>query len=64
MDRVRHLSLHQFPTDILVNQHQEIVDALRTGNTAKAETAMREHLNNIVDDIPVIAAAHPDLFTT
>lgn len=64
MDRVRYLSLQQFPQAALVAQHQAVVDAIRTGAKSKAEAAMRKHLNTIVDDLPLIAAGHPDFFTT
>jgi DNA-binding GntR family transcriptional regulator len=61
-DRVRHLSLMQFPKDALVEQHAAVVAAIKLGDPAAAEAAMRRHLNNIVDDLPKIAAEHPDYF--
>ncbi len=62
MDRVRHLSAQQFPRPVLVQQHSGIVDAIRLGDGTAAERAMRLHLRQILEDVPRIAAAHPDLF--
>lgn len=64
MDRVRHLSASQFPREILVRQHRQIVDAIRAGQADEAEQRMRLHLRRILDDIPVVAAAKPDFFVT
>lgn len=61
-DRVRHLSLQQFPKDALVEQHAAVVAAIDAGDAEAAEAAMRLHLNNIVADLPKIAAEHPDYF--
>jgi DNA-binding GntR family transcriptional regulator len=63
LDRVRYLSLQHFPQAALIEQHRAVVDAIRESNTERAEAAMRKHLNNIVDDLPVIAAGHPEYFT-
>lgn len=63
MDRVRYLSLQQFPMQKLVGQHADIVETIATGNTADAEAAMRRHLREILTDLPAIAAARPDLFS-
>nr|WP_325248323.1 GntR family transcriptional regulator [Amylibacter sp.] len=62
MDRVRHLSASQFPRSILVEQHTQIVDAIKAGNPAAAEEKMRLHLRRILDDVPVVAAAKPAFF--
>jgi len=62
MDRVRHLSAQQFPRRTLVQQHRDIVDAIRTGDPDLAEQKLRYHLRRILDDVPVVTAAHPDFF--
>ena len=62
MDRVRHLSAQQFPRPVLVQQHLGIVEAIRSGDASAAEQAMRLHLRQILQDVPLIAAAHPALF--
>jgi GntR family transcriptional regulator, rspAB operon transcriptional repressor len=62
LDRVRHLSAQKFPRRDLVEQHFEIVDAIRSGDPAKAEQKMRHHLRQVLSDVPVVAAAHPDFF--
>jgi DNA-binding GntR family transcriptional regulator len=62
MDRVRHLSASQFPREILVDQHTQIVDAIKAGDADDAEKKMRLHLRRVLNDIPVVAAAKPDFF--
>ncbi|WP_269581163.1 GntR family transcriptional regulator [Roseibium sp. Sym1] len=62
LDRVRYLSLQQFPKAKLIEQHSAVIEAIRAGDPGQAEAAMRRHLNTIVDDLPVIAAEQPDHF--
>lgn len=62
MDRVRHLSLFHFPMEKLVEQHTDIVDAIAAGETKVAESAMRAHLREILNDLPHIAASRPEFF--
>ncbi len=62
MDRVRFLSLSQFPVSKLIAQHAAIVDCIETGNMRTANTAIRRHLREILGDLPRILAANPDFF--
>lgn len=62
MNRVRHISARQFAPDRLIGQHIAIVDAIRTGDAAVAEAAMRDHLHEIKHDLPRIVETHPDYF--
>jgi DNA-binding GntR family transcriptional regulator len=62
MDRVRHLSARQFPRQILVQQHKQIFDAIKSGDAATAEQKMRHHLRQVLQDVPSVAAAHPHFF--
>ncbi len=62
MDRVRHLSAQQFPRRALVQQHKQIVEAIRRGDPATAEHNMRFHLRQILKDVTVVAAAFPEFF--
>ncbi len=62
-DRVRYLSLPgTSPVALLITQHNAIVDALEAGDSDMAATAMRIHLREILNALPRIAAAHPELF--
>lgn len=62
-DRVRYLSLPgTSPIPLLITQHNAIVDALEAGDPDLAATAMRIHLREILNALPRIAAAHPELF--
>ncbi len=64
MDRVRFLSIEEAtPTDVLIAQHKAIADAIEERDPDRAEAAMRLHLEEILQSLPRIAAAHPDLFT-
>ncbi|PHR91447.1 MAG: GntR family transcriptional regulator [Blastopirellula sp.] len=64
MDRVRHLNLstQKFSTKNLIEQHTTIVEAISAGDEAGAETAMRGHLREILNDLPAIAEANPEFF--
>ncbi|WP_372423608.1 GntR family transcriptional regulator [Salinarimonas chemoclinalis] len=63
MDRVRFLSLPDAtPVDVLIAQHQAILDAVEAGAPEAAEAAIRAHLAEILVSLPKLAAAMPDLF--
>ncbi len=62
MDRVRYLSLLQFPMNKLITQHEAVVDAIEAGQTEVADAALREHLREILTDLPEIAKAKPEFF--
>ena len=51
MDRVRYLTTLEFSLDHLVGQHRMIVDAICAGDEDSAETAIRQHLRNILADL-------------
>jgi GntR family transcriptional regulator, rspAB operon transcriptional repressor len=64
MDRVRFLAIEEAtPTDVLIAQHKAIADAIEERDPDRAEAAMRLHLEEILQSLPRIAAALPDLFT-
>ncbi|MCB1492043.1 MAG: GntR family transcriptional regulator [Rhodobiaceae bacterium] len=62
MDRVRYLSARRFPMQKLVEQHTAITEAIAAGNGKAAEATMRQHLREILADIPAIAATLPEFF--
>jgi GntR family transcriptional regulator, rspAB operon transcriptional repressor len=63
MDRVRFLSIEEAtPMDVLIAQHEAIADAIEAADPDRAEASMRLHLGEILQSLPRIAAAHPDLF--
>lgn len=62
MDRVRFLSLGQFPVQKLIAQHTAIVDRIETGDLQGADAAIRGHLREVLSDLPQILAANPDFF--
>ena len=62
MDRVRFLSLYQSPVQKIVEQHQAIVGAIKTGNVPGANRAIRGHLREVLTDLPQILAANPVFF--
>ena len=55
LDRPRFLALpeHDRPQDTLI-EHQRILDAIRTGDTELAGSAMRVHINNVAEAIDEI----------
>jgi len=63
MDRVRFLSLDAVsPPQLLIAQHQRIVDALRARDAAAAEAAMAAHLQEISHTLSTIAQQNHDWF--
>jgi DNA-binding GntR family transcriptional regulator len=65
MDRVRYLSLPDAtPVGRLVEQHAAILAAVKAGDAAAAEDAVRAHLSEILNSLPVLEKQFPDLFET
>jgi DNA-binding GntR family transcriptional regulator len=63
MDRVRYLDVKQAtPRHTIVAQHVTIVDAIKAGDPVAAETAMHQHLSEILRSLPELATKYPDLF--
>ena len=63
MNRLRYITVREFDLHRTIDQHEQIVDALRLGDGAAAEAAMRKHLRQIRHDLPAILDSHPDYFT-
>ncbi|MGW2340889.1 GntR family transcriptional regulator [Streptomyces sp. NPDC001661] len=63
LDRARRLSL-PLPRRIehLIDEHRAVVDALEARDAARAEEALRGHLQGVFDDIGTIQADRPELF--
>jgi DNA-binding GntR family transcriptional regulator len=63
MDRVRYLSLEEAtPLSVIIEQHADIVSALRRRAADEAEAAMRRHLSEILTSLPRLAAENPAYF--
>jgi GntR family transcriptional regulator, rspAB operon transcriptional repressor len=63
MDRVRFLRLSEAtPMDHLIAHHQDILDAIVAKDADAAEAAMKIHLRGILQSLPRLAQAFPDLF--
>ena len=62
MDRVRYLSVEEVHVRLLIAQHEVIAEAIGAADEAAADAAMRAHLREILRSLPIIAAAHPELF--
>lgn len=62
MDRVRFLSLGQFPQRKLIAQHGAIVDAIERGAVPQANAAVRRHLREVLSELPQIVAANAAYF--
>lgn len=63
MNRLRHLSMRAFDRGFTIGQHRAILDALCGGDPDAAEGAMRDHLRQMLAEVPSMAAARPDFFT-
>jgi DNA-binding GntR family transcriptional regulator len=63
LDRVRHLSLVEAGwTDMIMEQHQDLVAAVATHDAAGAAEVMAAHLRTPFAAIDRIASRHPDFF--
>lgn len=62
MDRVRFLSLGQFPVKKLITQHMEVVDAIEAADPEAANRAIRGHLREVLTELPQIRDANPRFF--
>lgn len=62
MDRVRYLSL-EFNTDIALEEHKIILDAIQSKNSVLAVDAVRKHLSRIKIDLPRIRQEHEEYFS-
>jgi DNA-binding GntR family transcriptional regulator len=63
MDRVRFLDMAKAtPRHAVIAQHAVIVEAIKAGDPAAAEAAMRCHLSEILRSLPEIAVQYPELF--
>lgn len=63
-DRVRLLSLPAAsPLQVLIGQHQKILECIAKADGDGAAIAMRRHLREILLALPSIAAAYPEYFT-
>lgn len=62
MDRVRFLSLGQFPVGKLISQHEAVVNHIERGEPGAADAAIRLHLREILHDLPQVRDSHPDFF--
>jgi GntR family transcriptional regulator, rspAB operon transcriptional repressor len=61
-DRIRFLSLPGVtPVDVLIAQHREILDAVVSRDAARAESAMRLHMAEVLKVADRLAADHPEL---
>lgn len=63
MDRVRSLSLHvQGQYKRILNQHQAIVKAIKSGSAEKSVVTMSMHLQDVFAILESIAQEHPEYF--
>lgn len=62
MDRVRQLSSLRLQRDTLIGHHTAIAEGIGRGDVAGAEAAMRAHLREILEDLPVIRQSLPEYF--
>ena len=62
-DRVRYLSSIEKALQPLVDQHAAVVDAIEQRDSARAESAIRFHLREVLRDLPVLVSQQPEIFT-
>ncbi len=62
MDRVRYLALGAFRVDKLIAQHRAVVDQIEAGDIAGANSAIRFHLREVLNDLPQIIQSNQQFF--
>jgi DNA-binding GntR family transcriptional regulator len=63
IDRIRHLSLSTDPeTAEIIADHTAIVTAIRCGDSARADTAMRRHIDRVTRVTAELVQRFPDYF--
>ncbi len=63
MNRLRHMSMRVFDRAQTIAQHQDILDAVQRGDAEAADRAARVHLHQMLTELPLMAARHPEYFT-
>ena len=63
LNRIRRLSM-TLPAyiDEMIAEHVVVIDAVRRGEPAQAERALRQHLRMVLASLPDIERSHPDYF--
>jgi DNA-binding GntR family transcriptional regulator len=63
MDRVRYLSYSgHSPMSSVIDQHFQILDAVKKGDPDDAVKSVHQHLKEIIEVLPNIVKDHADLF--
>lgn len=62
MDRVRRLSIQAGHLDQLVEDHQNVLDAVTTGNPDRAQEVMKLHLRRVMLDLGELSHRFPSFF--
>lgn len=61
-DRVRYVSSSHKPLDRVIDHHVEIVNALEKHDAQQAEQVIRDHMREVLIDLPQIMKQQPDIF--
>ena len=63
LNRIRRLSM-PVPSylELMIEQHHSVVAAVADHDAAGAETLLRDHLRNVLQEVPRIRAEHPGFF--
>ena len=65
MDRVRRLTLQDLSSfAALIEQHEQIVAAIRERKRARIRSAMTGHLRNVLPDLDALKIRHPEYFAS
>jgi len=61
-DRVRYLTSTQKSVQPIVDQHEQIINAIEQCDSSQAEAAIRSHLREVLRDLPKLVATQPEFF--
>lgn len=62
LDRIRFLSLSAERRNVVMSEHQSIVEAVASGDTALAETLLRSHIEEVIRKASEIQSHLPEFF--
>ena len=63
LDRIRSLDVFEDkPLKDLTREHEQIIDAMSTGDLITADRVLTTHLRRVLDTLPRLRASHPDFF--
>lgn len=62
LDRIRYLTLSTARQRFVITEHGDLLNAVKSGDAALAETLLRNHIGAVTDVLPDLKTRHPTYF--